>query len=94
MSFYYERPEWQKDAACHTADVNLFFPKRGEANKIAQAKRICATCPVINECRQYGIELAQQFDTVGIFGGLTQQNRRTLMKEQGLKISYSGIGAE
>jgi WhiB family redox-sensing transcriptional regulator len=88
MSISYQRPAWQKHAACNGLDVNLFFPRRGEANKVEEAKKICAQCPVQEECRQYGIELAQEFDTVGIFGGLTQRNRRALMKEQGMKISY------
>lgn len=84
----FERPDWQKHAACAGMDVNIFFPKRGETEKAKQAKKICASCPVVDDCREYSIELAKEFDTVGIFGGLAAINRKHVMRERGMKVVY------
>ncbi len=86
--FEYERPAWQKQAACRGMDINIFFPKRGQTKFIEKAKKVCASCPVMNECREYGIELAQEFDTIGIFGGLATINRKQLMRQQGVRMVY------
>lgn len=86
--FDYTRPEWQKQAACAGMDVNIFFPKRGETKKAQEAKKICSTCPVIEECREYSFELAQEFDTIGIFGGLASENRRNVLNGRGIKVAY------
>jgi len=88
MSMSYERPDWQKDAACAGMDVNMFFPKRGETAKANQAKKVCMKCPVIEECRAYGLELSQKFETVGIFGGMSSNTRKQVLHEQGSKAVY------
>jgi WhiB family redox-sensing transcriptional regulator len=88
MAMDYERPDWQKQAACAGMDINMFFPRRGETKKAVQAKRICLKCPVVDECREYGLALAQEFETVGIFGGLTALNRAQVLHEQGIKVVY------
>ena len=69
-----------KRAACRGMDPNLFMPLRGENTKTKRAKEICATCPVLYDCRAYGLELAKQYDTHGIFGGLTKQERTVRLK--------------
>ena len=78
MSFL-ERPDWQALAACRTADVNIdaFFPSRGE--RIDEAKRICATCPVREECLEYALV---NFITHGIWGGTSERERRSLRRQQ------------
>lgn len=86
--FDYQRPEWQKDAACRGMDINLFFPRRGETKQTREAKKICESCPVINECREYSFELAQHFETVGIFGGMATRNRQNALSAMGIKAVY------
>ena len=86
--FDYQRPAWQKDAACRGMDTNIFFPKRGEPKKTEKAKKVCASCPVINECRDYSFELAQEFETVGIFGGLATRNRQEVLSAMGIRAVY------
>ncbi|MFF9632906.1 WhiB family transcriptional regulator [Streptomyces fradiae] len=66
---------WQSSAACRTADPELFFPvgKGPEAeHRTAQAKRVCATCPVQDDCRTWALETGQ---TAGIWGGTTEADR-------------------
>lgn len=67
-------------AACRGLDPELFMPERGDAIKIRTAKNLCNNCPVIEQCRDYGLELAQRYDTYGIFGGLTRHERDKLLR--------------
>lgn len=68
--------EWRTDRACHDQPVDLFFPERGEMRKIAEAKLVCARCPVTNDCLEFGIATK----SIGIWGGLTTDERHKLTK--------------
>ncbi|GAA1986560.1 WhiB family transcriptional regulator [Amycolatopsis minnesotensis] len=59
-------------AACDTADPELFWPisERDQA-RIGAAKRICADCPILPDCREWGIRNEDD----GIWGGLTRAER-------------------
>lgn len=70
---------WMEEAACRGLDPELFFPDRdGSKTRIAQAKAICAGCPVLFDCRAHGerveAELARG-DWHGVFGGETVDDR-------------------
>lgn len=88
MSLNIGNEPWKQEAACKGMDISLFFPRRGEVLKIREAKKICLKCPVIEECREYSFHIAGEFDTVGIFGGLTADNRKQMLKEMGVKVSH------
>jgi len=64
---------WRELAACRGADLNLFFPGRGESAE--SARRVCAACPVRQPCLDYALGNAI---TDGIWGGLTERERRPL----------------
>lgn len=69
---------WWEDAACRTADPELFFPTREiprEQRRAAErkAKSICAGCPVIAECLQTALERDERH---GIWGGLLPRERK------------------
>jgi Transcription factor WhiB len=64
---------WRERAACRGADLAVFFPGRGES--AGPARRICASCPVRQPCLDYAISHAI---THGIWGGLTERDRRAL----------------
>lgn len=68
-----ERPEWQHHAACNGLPVDWWFPERGQDT--AAAKRVCNTCPVINNCATYAIDLSMRF---GIWGGIAEKKRRLI----------------
>lgn len=83
-------PEWFRWAACRGLNPNMFMPQRGENNKIKEAKKICESCPVQELCKDYGLKLAQIFDTHGIFGGLTRQERKKELERRGLNVRRWG----
>jgi WhiB family transcriptional regulator, redox-sensing transcriptional regulator len=64
---------WRELAACRGADLGLFFPERGES--AGPARQVCAACPVRQPCLDYAIT---NRITHGIWGGLTERERRAL----------------
>ena len=64
---------WRYRAACRGADLQTFFPGRGQSAE--PARQICASCPVRQPCLDYALSHAI---THGIWGGLTERDRRPL----------------
>ena len=64
---------WRELAACRGADLEVFFPGRGES--AGPARQVCAACPVRQPCLDYAIT---NRITHGIWGGLTERERRAL----------------
>src|SRR5262245_33169972 len=72
-----EDPDWMSQARCLGADPDLFFPT-GEhgtnaVQAIAEAKAICAGCPVILPCGEYGIRYSPDH---GVWGGMSPDERK------------------
>ena len=68
---------WQFDAACRSTNMDTFFPSADDDS--AAAKAICAECPVRMACLAFAIDHSEQF---GIWGGLTEKERRRLPAEE------------
>ena len=73
---------WRDAAACLHADPNLFFPVSATGRsliQVADAKAICARCPVRREC----LEFARSNEPIdGIWGGTTSQERQRARRRQ------------
>jgi len=69
--------EWQNRANCMGVDPDLFFPERGASTR--EAKAVCHGCVVQNECLGYALDNAEKF---GIWGGLSERERRRLRRER------------
>lgn len=65
--------EWRFAAACAQTDPEVFFPERNE-RLIAQAKKICGSCAVKQECADYAIENGE---TNGVWGGMDQDQLKS-----------------
>ena len=90
--------KWKSQAACvvqHNIDgkeldakerVEIFYPQKFNAvnvsNEELRAKLICRSCPVKSECLEYAI-LNREY---GIWGGMTQRERRTEVRRR-IRIS-------
>jgi WhiB family redox-sensing transcriptional regulator len=68
---------WRQQAACRGTDLDVFFPERGET--AAPARLVCAACPVCQPCLEYALS---NRITHGIWGGLTERERRPLQSRQ------------
>ncbi|WP_116042693.1 WhiB family transcriptional regulator [Amycolatopsis palatopharyngis] len=77
-----EITDWQSRAACRDEDPELFFPVSDMgpgARQAAQAKSVCARCPVRAECLGYALDNGLDH---GVFGGTTERERRELTRRQ------------
>ncbi|MFE9127022.1 WhiB family transcriptional regulator [Streptomyces sp. NPDC007148] len=72
---------WRDHAACaREEDREIFFPKGNSGPCliiIAEAKAVCRRCPVAEYCLRSALETDEAF---GIWGGLTEQERRKLKR--------------
>lgn len=66
---------WQADSLCAQTDPEAFFPEKGGSTR--DAKRICSQCEVRAQCLEYALENDERF---GIWGGLSERERRRLKK--------------
>ncbi|MVO87899.1 WhiB family transcriptional regulator [Streptomyces sp. p1417] len=71
------RPGWQTDALCAQTDPDLFHPAVDKP--VREAKRICAACPVRDDCLAYALARP---DIQGIWGGTTARDRGRLRKHE------------
>jgi len=67
---------WQSEALCAQTDPEAFFPEKGGSTR--DAKRICESCDVRAQCLEYALANDERF---GIWGGLSERERRRLKKE-------------
>jgi WhiB family redox-sensing transcriptional regulator len=66
---------WQDKAACKNADSALFLT--GVTSRVEQAKAICKTCPVLEQCLAFAID-NDDFEQV-VYGGLLGHERKALV---------------
>src|SRR3954447_17583637 len=80
-------PEWQERALCSQTDPEAFFPEKGGSTR--EAKRICSRCEVRADCLEYALGHDERF---GIWGGLSERERRKLKRRAAEQIGFSRIG--
>lgn len=72
-----DAPEWMDRALCAQVDYEMFFPEKGGST--ADAKRLCGTCDVREDCLRYAIDHHERF---GIWGGKSERERRAIAKAE------------
>jgi len=68
---------WMSLGACRGEDPELFFPAAAAStarDQMTAAKAVCQRCSVRGTCLSYAVTTAQD----GIWGGTTEQERRSL----------------
>ena len=60
-------------------DPDLFFPERGASTK--EAKEVCRGCIVKEDCLEYALSHGEKF---GIWGGMSERERRRLRRQRAL----------
>jgi hypothetical protein len=71
-------------AACKGENPDLFFGPSAEfvtarQQREAQAKAICAGCPVRAECLEFALDTREAY---GVWGGLNEDERRAILRRQ------------
>jgi hypothetical protein len=68
---------WHNKAACKGMD-KLFF-----SMKFREAQKVCHSCPVLDECRNWGDQVETYGKPFGVLGGETGVERERRRKEEG-----------
>jgi WhiB family redox-sensing transcriptional regulator len=77
------RIAWVSQARCRAADPDELFV-RGAAQR--KAAVICRHCPVILECGADALDNRVEF---GVWGGMTERQRRALLKQHPEVVSWA-----
>ncbi|MGW2791988.1 WhiB family transcriptional regulator [Streptomyces sp. NPDC001251] len=72
---------WHAEAVCRRDEAGLFFapskePTAARLSREEAAKRVCARCPVMVECREHALLMPEPY---GVWGGLTAAERRVVI---------------
>lgn len=73
--------DWRDRARCREADPELFFPVgTGDPAKaqIAEAKKVCAQCPVVEPCLRWALDNSQ----TGVWGGTSDEERQAIRRRE------------
>jgi WhiB family transcriptional regulator, redox-sensing transcriptional regulator len=71
--------EWMAGGNCAHESPSTFFPSDGVGVEVA--RRICATCPVKDQCLEHA--LVNRIDH-GVWGGCSERERRRILKRRRL----------
>jgi WhiB family redox-sensing transcriptional regulator len=77
--------EWMANGNCASEPPSLFFPSDGVGVEVA--RRICATCPVKEQCLEHA--LVNRIDH-GVWGGASERERRRILKRRRTAAALSG----
>ncbi|MFE7118528.1 WhiB family transcriptional regulator [Streptomyces sp. NPDC057654] len=83
--------EWLLLAACREEEPELFFPIGNTTPALLQteeAKDVCRRCPVMEQCRRWALETAEEY---GIWGGLSE-NERSAARRRAARRSRRNSG--
>lgn len=69
--------------ACADEDPELFFPFYDQADQIAEAKAVCASCPIRQSCEAF----ADKHNMHGVWGGTTETERARNRRAAGRKAA-------
>ncbi|MEE6169081.1 MULTISPECIES: WhiB family transcriptional regulator [unclassified Mycolicibacterium] len=74
--------EWHLQARCRGLPSAVFFTDdhhrgRRQLDHEHNAKRICASCPVLSRCREYALDAQEPY---GIWGGMAPRERAAVLQ--------------
>ncbi|MFE6977040.1 WhiB family transcriptional regulator [Streptomyces sp. NPDC057682] len=85
---------WHRRGTCYGMDVEdaeaVFFPGPRDHAEIAEAKELCGWCPVRRECLDFALENSLK---EGVWGGMTEAERRPLHDKVHKRLDYRRITA-
>lgn len=75
----WEKQPWIVLAACRDVESSVFFAAVGMGDQYGSARRICATCAVVDACLEYAMK-NEIYE--GMWGGMSPNQRRRLRRER------------
>jgi WhiB family redox-sensing transcriptional regulator len=83
--------DWRAQSACLQVNPELFFPvgSTGPAvSQVDQAKLVCQRCEVQRVCLEWALEAKQDH---GVWGGMTEDERRSLRRRTARQRATVGV---
>jgi WhiB family redox-sensing transcriptional regulator len=80
-----ERDDWVSEALCLTVDPDELFVEGADQLK---ATAICRRCPVLYQCGAEALDNKVEF---GVWGGMTERERRAMLKKHPEVVSWSAL---
>ena len=77
--------EWVESAACRSADPDELFVQGAQQSR---AKMLCHGCLVRTECLAEALDNRIEF---GVWGGMTERERRTLLRRRPDVASWRAV---
>ncbi|WP_405524519.1 WhiB family transcriptional regulator [Streptomyces canus] len=77
--------DWGDRGLCKSADPDELFVEGAAQNR---AKAVCTGCPVRTECLAYALD--QRIEH-GIWGGMTERERRALLRRRPTVMSWQRL---
>ena len=76
--------DWQLPGACRGKNSDVFYHPDGERGRARmqrelRAKAICNDCPVLQQCREHALKVAEPY---GIWGGLSESERQLVLRSR------------
>jgi WhiB family redox-sensing transcriptional regulator len=89
-----EEGPWHSEAVCRRDEAGLFFapskePTAARLSREQAAKRVCARCPVMIECREHALVMPEPY---GVWGGLTAAERRVVLARRRRREAAAAAG--
>ncbi len=75
---------WMSQGSCRNYPPAVFFPSDGVG--VDRARKICATCPVIEPCLEHALEHRIEH---GVWGACSERERRRILKRRRISVSSS-----
>lgn len=69
--------DWRTAGICTQTDAETWYPEKGQ--RADTAKRLCAHCPVIDDCLQWALDTDERY---GVWGGLNPRERREMIRRR------------
>ncbi|WCZ38091.1 WhiB family transcriptional regulator [Corynebacterium jeddahense] len=83
--------DWQLHSACRGEASEIFYHPDGERGRARtqrenRAKAICFSCPVLTQCREHALRVAEPY---GIWGGMSESERSAVLRGAagGMKVA-------
>ncbi|MCV7101778.1 WhiB family transcriptional regulator [Mycobacterium palustre] len=76
---------WVSQALCQTLDPDELFVRGADQRRAAA---ICRRCPVMFPCAVEALDNKVEF---GVWGGLTERQRRAMLKKHPEVVSWSAV---
>lgn len=84
-----KRPAYDGSQNCFGLDIDFFYQEEGDTDRKIGTKgihdtlrRICSTCPFLDECREYAI----YHEGYGFWGGMSENQRRNYRREHKIVV--------